>query len=498
MSYERPKDINTIQVPETARPHERELHRRGIEQQRQLRNENTIVEAGVDVFSGLLKKKMNMNTFSKESIARSKKLNDQVATFGTPYDDFDLKSNSLMNDLVTKHNEISGVLDRGEAKNPNLANSELLKIEGIVDQYAQGITDIMASAKVIEQAMKIYTEKGAGAAGTLSVTGALPPQLNIIDKIRRGGELGKHIHIDHDGTNIILTDLSDEACEGAGGCPVLNLGEFHKALLNENNPYIKLVPDISKELTNAYDSFMKNNKGAYSDLYTEVTQGFKEKNEERIKNGQAPLPENTAQRMISVEKEKQLISNMKGNPLLVDGSYIKVDGEMILDGGMFDGVISSFGESVWEDMMPTGITGTTQFPEAPVPVGDTKEYKEYYKNFKKPMLEYLAEQAIEKNGVDLQRTSVILRTTNKGKNKPDVYNPKGDEYDAVGKEKEKYDENKQEGSNDFYNKGASRLSSKFITTSNLAEDEKMLEKAAKVGDTVVLSNGVVVKRTKSK
>ena len=495
MSYERPKDINTIQVPETARPENREIHRENMmREQNKARNTNVALQAGLDISLGLLRKKLGMHEFSKESLARSKKLNDQVASFGTPYDDFDLKSNNLMNSLVQKHNEISGVLDRGEAKNPNLANAELLKIEGMVDQYAQGITDIMAASKVIEQAMTIYAEKGPGAAGTLSVTGAMPAQLNIIDKIRRGGDLGKHIDIDHDGTNIILTDLSDEACKNNhGNCPVLNLGEFHKALLNENNPYIKLVPDISKELTNAYDSFMKNNKGDYNDSYTNIPQAFIDENKRRAAAGEPPLDPKTAQREIAADKEIALINSMKGIPLVINGSpVLDSNNKPILTSGMFEGMISKYGESIWEDMMPTKTTkgvifgnmAPGEYPSSPVPVGDTKEYKEYYEKFKKPMIEFLATKSLEDNATDLQRVSIINKTTNKAKNDPNTYNPKGEEYKPG--EKAEYDKNRQDGKDDFYNQGSSRLSKQFITTSNVDQDEQLL-KNARVGDTVILS-----------
>jgi len=496
MSYTRPKDITKTLRPETSSPSNVKLHNQTIQQQRQSANIRTLVETGLSIGGDLLKKKMGLKHFAKDAIERSIKLQESVAAYGTPFDTFNESATSLMDSLVTQHNKISGYLDRGESKNVNLANIELAKIEGIVDQYQTGMVDIMAVSKVIENAMKIYAQKGAGAAGTLSVAGALPPQLNIIDKIRRGGELAKHIDIDHDGTNIILTDLSKEAIKMNGGvAPILNLGEFHKALQDEQKPYIKLVPNIEKELKNAYDLFTKNSNGQYNDNFATVPESFNEENKRRMSEENLdPLPKAAAQRELTEKREIALLEALKGGPLNLGGVYVKdKNGELIVGGGMFDGLIMTHGESIWEDMMPTSVTGKKEWPAMVTPPANTPEYKAYYDDFKKPMIDYLAARSVEENAIDLQRETAINRTTNKGGD-PNIYNPKGDKWKEG--EKEAYKENKDSGRNDYYSKGSDRLSSKFITTSSYDEDLKKLE-SARVGDILVLSDGTRIRRKKS-
>lgn len=478
MSYEKPNTQFQVYRPSNVQGQQDEKDQQREQQRRAntARNLQTLFSAGEQVVGSLLQRKLGLDAFSVASIERSNKLNDQVAQFGTPYDDFNDKSQYFFAELIGNFNEIQTALDKGEHTNPELARRDLARIEQMVDQYESGISNIMATSSIIDNAMKVYRQKGAGAANTLSVTGAWAPQLNIIDKVRRGGALADDILITHDGTNIILEDHSitykpgTEMYKKYGAHPVLNMAEFDKALTNKDNPYIKLVQDVSPDLTNAYDSFMKNKRGtAYNDVFTIIEEETKKELEEK------GIDLSTATRTLTAEKELELKSALSGIPVKIGGKDYVVGGETVLTGGMYEQLIFQDGESIWEDMMPTSITGGVstslaangEYPLTPPPRGSAA-YGEYYTNYYKPMVNYLVERTIDENAIDLVRVSQM------------------EKFNDDGTPKDGYDDQGNTVLED--NRGASRLSEKIITSNNFDEDLELI-KSAKSGQTIVLSDG---------
>ncbi len=427
--------------------------------QRNANNLGTLVSTGMGVISDVVKRKEGLEAFSAEALKRSNKLNDKVAKFGSPYDDFNKKSEDFFFGLIGEFNDIQSALDNGTHKNPQLARQDLARIERLVDQYKEGIGDVLATGQIIDDAMEVYKREGAGAAGTLSVTGALAPQLNIIDKMRRGGSLANDISISHDGGSIILTDTKTGA--------ILNMDEFNKAIVDKNNPYITLVPDLKEQLKDGYDFFTKDKEGQYQSKYTTVSDAD---------------PNNpNAQRYMTEVQEQELIESLKGTPQI---DYRTGKPTAYLDGGMFRAIISAEGESIWEDMMPTSITKDLEYPDPP-PAFGSPEYEEFYNTFYGPMLSFMSEQTVTENTQDIRRESVEKRM-----NAAKVDEPK---VDADGNPTAR-ELNKELGRDDFDAPGASRLSQRFITSNNIKEDEELI-KNAKVGQVVTLSNGKKYKRT---
>ncbi len=439
----------------------RQLYNQAMDEQatRNAQNLSTVVNTTMGAISEQVKKKKGLEAFSAESLKRSNKLNDKVAKFGSPYDDFNKKSEEFFFGLIGEFNDIQSALDNGTHKNPQLARQDLARIERLVDQYKEGIGDVLATGQIIDDAMEIYRKEGAGAAGTLSVTGALAPQLNIIDKMRRGGSLANDISISHDGGSIILTDTKTGA--------ILNMDEFNKAVVDKNNPYIKLVPDLKEQLKDGYDFFTKDKQGQYQAKYTTVSD--------------ADPNDPNAQRYMTEVQEQELIESLKGGPQI---DYRTGKPTKFLDGGMFRAIISEEGESIWEDMMPTSITKDLEYPDPP-PVFGSPEYEEYYNTFYGPMLSYMSEKTVTENTQDIRRESVENRMKAAQANEPKV--------DADGNPTAR-ELNKQLGRDDFDAPGASRLSQRFITSNNVKEDEELI-KNAKVGQVVTLSNGKKYKRT---
>tara|TARA_B100000575_G_scaffold206644_1_gene168019 strand:- start:1041 stop:2516 length:1476 start_codon:yes stop_codon:yes gene_type:complete len=458
MSYSKPQ--TTYEPYRDIYKESRQLYNQAMDEEarRRAQNLSTVINTTMEAVDNQIKKKKGLEAFSAEALKRSNRLNDKVAKFGSPYDDFNKKSEEFFFGLIGEFNDIQSALDNGTHKNPQLARQDLARIERLVDQYREGIGDVLATGQIIDDAMEIYRREGAGAAGTLSVTGALAPQLNIIDKMRRGGSLANDISISHDGGSIILTDTKTGA--------ILNMDEFNKAITDKNNPYIKLVPDLKQQLKDGFDFFTKDKDGQYQAKYTKVS-------------GANPNDPN-AQRYMTWPQEQELIKKLKGGPQIGrDDAPTK-----FLDGGMFRAVISANGESIWEDIMPTSITKDLEYPDSP-PAFGSPEYEEYYNTFYGPMLSYLAEKTVTENTQDIRRESVEKRMQAAEADEPKV--------DANGNPTAR-ELNKQLGRDDFDAPGASRLSQRFITSSNVKEDEELM-KNAKVGQIVTLSNGKKYKRT---
>ena len=87
-------------------------------------------------------------------------------------------------------------------KDPSLGQQDLAMIENMVNQYGDGVTNMVAFNSQIEKATKADLNSG----GKLSRTGAPAAQLQIIRKISGGGAEAEDIEFRREGGNIMLYD----------------------------------------------------------------------------------------------------------------------------------------------------------------------------------------------------------------------------------------------------------------------------------------------------
>jgi len=396
------------------------------------KNITSIFQGGINLLTA---KKKAISKLNKNVLKEDQKIYDKVGGFSTEYEGFNEKSEAFFGELIEKYNTIKTHLNSGSLKDPSLGKKDLASLKSLVDQYGKAIPKVLAIADQIDMAAKKAGEEGMGAAGTLSVTGAPPGQLAIIKKISSGGISGEEIEIKHEGGTIILRDKKTGA--------ELNVREFNRAMSSKENPYLKLVPDLSKGMTVAYDSFNKNNKGLMQDTFTKVADG---------QDPESP----DAVRIMSANQEIKLKEALMGpmQQSFVNGG---TEDTKYRTGGVFKEMYRQHAESIWEDKMPEEMTKGKQWPEEPPAFGDDG-WEEFYENFKAPMLDYLATVTIQENATDIQRET----QNNSERNK---------KYE-IGRE--------FKGGTEEYNK---KLNKFFEKADMSLEDQKKL-KEAKPGDEV--------------
>jgi hypothetical protein len=340
------------------------------------KNITSLIQGGVNLMT---QKKKALKDFNKSILKEDQKLYDKVGGFTTEFEGFNEKSEKFFGELIEEYNSIKNHLNNGTMKDASLGKKDLANLKALVDQYGQALPKVLATADEINQAASIAGKDGMGAPGTLSVTGAPPGQLAIIKKISSGGPSGDDIDMRYEGGTIILYDNKTGA--------ELNIREFNRAITSKDNPYLKTVPDLNKGMTNIYDAFNKDHKGDMQNTFT----------------SEAPNndPENpVAARTMSKDQETKLKEALMGAP---QQDFDNDKATRYHDGGGYKDMISTYGESIWEDMMPDGLTkDNPQWPEQ-MPLFGDDNYEEFYDNFYEPMLDYLATTTINRNATDIQR-----------------------------------------------------------------------------------------------
>ena len=148
----------------------------------------------------------------------------------------------------------------------------------------------------------------------------------------------------------------------------LNVNEFINAFDNPNNPYIKRVPDIAKNLKASYDNFTQKDVNKMSQFISEET----------VTNS---VGDKVEVKFMTPQQQDKLEDALKGR---------KITGTDYYSGGQFKKMLELNGNAIWEDIMPDEITlrdknwGTWQ----PKSIDDP-EYDEFYEKQYKPSLEYL-------------------------------------------------------------------------------------------------------------
>lgn len=402
-------------------------------------NISSVLQGGTNY---LLAKKDALRSFNKSLQQENQRIYDKVGSFETKYENFNTKSENFFMGLIDDYNEIKTHLNNGTMKDPSLGQKDLASIKNLIDMYGEALPKVLAVAGEIEDAGKKAAESGMGSPGTLSVTGAPTGQLAIIKKISSGGKAGDDIEMFREGGTIILKDKTTGA--------ILNISEFNDAVTSKNNPYIKLVPDLEESLKVSYDTFNKNHKDEMVNTFTTVDE-----------NDDPNSPDAT--RYMTVDQENQLRSALMGVQIL-DPETNKPT--KYKDGGSFQEAIKTYGESIWEDMMPTSMTNNLQYPKV-VPGLDlnSEEWKNYYKTYYEPMLEYLANRSIDENAIGVQRYS-----------------------QSSNQEREKYDTKFRPGKkpNDSYEY---KLNQYLKSVEMSDEDRKILLEAKPGEDVTVVING---------
>jgi len=420
-------------------------------------NVTSLIQSGIGMLSA---KKEAMKGFTREVLKEERKMYEKVGGMATGYNGYDQKAESFFEGLIDQYNVIKSHLDAGTMKDANLGKRDLATIKNLIDQYGEAIPKVIGTAKAITAASEAAGREGMGSPNTLSVAGAPPAQLAIIKKISSGGPSGEDIEIAHRDGTIVLYDTKTGA--------ELNMKEFNKAITNKNNPYLKYVPDLKKGMTNAFDSFNKNHEGAMQDTYT--------------KEMPSDVPGGEPTRIMPMRKEEDLKVALMGAKR---ADYDK-DGNPKLSeyhsGGAYEKMITDFGESIWEDMMPDGLTQGKEYISNPPIFGD-KGYKEYYYDYYLPMLDYLATTTINNNTQGIQRES-----QNKERFK-ELYPELSDNKDATDYDKRYKGDSKQ------YKERQKKFTTDGKTQSGFSAEDKLKIAEAKVGEIIVLTSGLKIRKT---
>ena len=430
-------------------------------------NVTSLIQSGVGMLSA---KKDAMKGFTREVLKEERKMYEKVGGMATGYNGYDKKAESFFEGLIDQYNVIKSHLDAGTMKDANLGKRDLATIKNLIDQYGEAIPKVIGTAKAITAASEAAGREGMGSPNTLSVAGAPPAQLAIIKKISSGGESGQDIEMSHRNGTIVLYDTKTGA--------ELNMKEFNKAITNKNNPYLKYVPDLKKGMTNAFDSFNKNHEGAMQETYTKEIPS--------AESGGEPT------RVMPMNKEEDLKIALMG----AKRAEYNDDGTPRLSkyhsGGAYEKMITDFGESIWEDMMPDGLTKGIEYESNPPIFGDDG-YDVYYNKYYRPMLDYLATTTINNNTQGIQRES---------QNKErfaELYpnlsnNTNATDYDKRYKGFEKDDEDKVVKDSQYKKRQEKFTTDKKTQSGFSAEDQKKIADA-QVGEIIELTSGLKIRKT---
>jgi hypothetical protein len=152
-------------------------------------------------------------------------------------------------------------------------------------------------------------------------------------------------------------------------------------------------------------------------------------------------------------------------------------------------MITDFGESIWEDMMPDGLTKGIEYESNPPIFGDDG-YDEYYNKYYKPMLDYLATTTINNNTQGIQRES-----QNKERFK-ELYPTLSNNIDATDYDKRykgfEKDTNDKVVKDSQYKKRQEKFTTDKKTQSGFSAADQAKIESAQPGDIVELTSGLKI------
>ena len=384
MSYSKPKQISTgalelnnTLLKETLKDSDQQEANR---QARNTQNISALVNTGLSLVTESIAPKADaLSELNKDYQKQTQKLYNKVgsAAYDTGFEGTDKKADVFMNGLIDDYYRIKNSIK--DMKDPSLGQQDLAMIENMVNQYGDGVTNMVAFNSQIEKATKADLNSG----GKLSRTGAPAAQLQIIRKISGGGAEAEDIEFRREGGNIMLYDRTTKQ--------TLNITEFNKAQ-QAGEQYLKFAIPTEETTSGFFKKVIedKSEGGTFLEKFTTKNDkgGFK----------------------MTTEQQADYKDFVMG----------KEPGSDYSTGGMFEGLLAGDGnvaESIWEDQMfdagiatgqwPTGEEDNTvysgktsdQIIEAAKRPNATEEekelYKLFYKDFYEPALNFLAGQSLQ-------------------------------------------------------------------------------------------------------
>ena len=365
MSYKNPQKVTSRAFDVSLgllKAETQDLYRREAEARQQQRR------FGEMATQALMNKKAQQRAFDQAQRKQEQDLYNRVASLQVGSTKYDKNSEDYFFDLISKSNEIQRHLADNTMIDRELGKRDLARINNLVNVYGEAQPRIVEASNIIKEAALIPE----GQPGSLASFGVPVDQQEIIVGITEGKDIKI---VDKDG-QLFLFDQEKGT--------KLNVNEFINAFDNPNNPYIKRVPDITKNLKSSYDNFTQNDVNKMSQFISTRFVNDGAGNQAEIK-------------FMTPQQQDKLEDALKGR---------KITGTDYYSGGQFKKMLELNGNAIWEDIMPDEITlrdknwGTWQ----PKSIDDP-EYAEFYEKQYKPALEYLANRTIEENSgdIDLQR-----------------------------------------------------------------------------------------------
>jgi len=384
MSYSKPKQISTgalelnnTLLKETLKDSDQQEANR---QARNTQNISALVNTGLSLVTESIAPKADaLSELNKDYQKQTQKLYNKVgsAAYDTGFEGTDKKADVFMNGLIDDYYRIKNSIK--DMKDPSLGQQDLAMIENMVNQYGEGVTNMVAFNSEIEKATKADLNSG----GKLSNTGAPAAQLQIIRKISGGGAEAEDIEFRREGGNIMLYDRTTKQ--------TLNITEFNKAQ-QAGEQYLKFAIPTEETTSGFFKTIIedKSEGGTFLEKYT-------------TKNDKGGFSMTTQQQ---ADYKNDIIGKEPGSDYAT--------------GGMFEGLLAGDGnaaESIWEDQMFDAGISTTQWPNGeendtvysgktsdqiieaakrPNATEEEKElYKLFYKDFYEPALGFLADQSLQ-------------------------------------------------------------------------------------------------------
>ena len=236
MSYKNPQKVTSRAFDVSLgllKAETQDLYRREAEARQQQRR------FGEMATQALMNKKAQQRAFDEVQRKQEQNLYNRVASLQVGSTKYDKNSEDYFFDLIGKSNEIKRHLADNTMIDRELGKRDLARINNLVNVYGEAQPRIIKAANVLKEAALIPE----GQPGSLASYGVPVDQQEIIVGITEGKDIKI---VDKDG-QLFLFDQEKGT--------KLNVNEFINAFDNQNNPYIKRVPDIAKNLKASYDNF---------------------------------------------------------------------------------------------------------------------------------------------------------------------------------------------------------------------------------------------------
>jgi len=328
-------------------------------------NVSSVVQGAVNAMTQQKKGLENLNkSVTRNQINMYKRVGGK--DFDTGFSDYDQQAETLFYDAITQYNEIKAHLDNNTLIDSEAGKKDLAKIENMIDVYGQSVPNIIAVAKAIE-------EQARPGADGFSATGAPAWQLNMIREIVNNE--GK-VQIKQENGNLYLydpeleyeeEDENGKTVKKKGG--ILDLVQFNKMLLDEDNPYLKYKVNPEPVEEAAYKTFMYKDDKLKDDVSSDGK--MTKEQQQNYMNGVTGLG--------SFVKDKKT-DHYKGYPP-----------------SQFETILQEAGDSYWADIMKKNEPWNYgKYQEG------TKEYDDFIENQYIPALNQLAQESLENNndGID--------------------------------------------------------------------------------------------------